>query len=460
MKKTFLTMLIAAISYCSYSQSIFPTDGSNVGIGTTSPSYPLTLNSVGETGILTVDGGTSVYLSHGGWGMGAGKLGIGNGTNPTLVVSANANGGSSVGNVGIGTRSPSYPLTLNSAGETGILTVDGGSSIYLSHGGWGMGAGKLGIGNGTNPTLVVSANANGGSSAGNVGIGTVSPSYPLTINNTTSAHIDLTGGASQNGILFEPVSSANQFYLYNGNSNANPGFGLYDNTTAAWRMWINNSGNIGIGMTSPTVPLQFGNAGSFPYPIVGLYDGGTSVKYGLGINLSGGIDGSGGLITYTGDRGFIIRNDNIVGTENFSVDHTGDTYIRGNVGIGTKTPDTKLAVLGTIHANEVKVDLSVPGPDYVFDTDYKLTGLSELKAYVAKNHHLPEIPSAKQMAKDGLNLGDMNTKLLKKVEELTLYLIEKDNQDKKKNTLLSSQQEQINQLKEQLNQITKALTKN
>lgn len=102
----------------------FPGDGiwnssGKIGIGTTSPSYPLTLNSGSETGILTIDNGTSVYLSHGGWSMGAGRLGIGNGSNPTLIVSANANGGTAVGNVGIGVTNPTSKLSVS--GDASIL---------------------------------------------------------------------------------------------------------------------------------------------------------------------------------------------------------------------------------------------------------------------------------------------------------------------------------------------------
>jgi len=131
----------------------------------------------------------------------------------------------------------------------------------------------------------------------------------------------------------------------------------------------------------------------------------------------------------------------------------------GNVGIGTTTPDQLLSVAGIIHSKQVKVDL-IGWPDYVFKPKYNLLSLSQVKAYIDKNQHLPEMPSEAEVTKNGINLGEIVKLQTKKIEELTLYLIEKDNQDKKKDTILSSQQEQINQLKEQLNTITKALTKN
>ena len=96
----------------------------------------------------------------------------------------------------------------------------------------------------------------------------------------------------------------------------------------------------------------------------------------------------------------------------------------GSVGIGTATVDAKLTVKGDIHANEVRVDLSVPGPDYVFEKNYALPSLSEVEAYITANKHLAEIPSAEQMKQNGLNVGDMNLLLLKKMEEMTLYMIE------------------------------------
>jgi hypothetical protein len=96
----------------------------------------------------------------------------------------------------------------------------------------------------------------------------------------------------------------------------------------------------------------------------------------------------------------------------------------GNVGIGTSIPDQKLTVKGKIHTEEVTVDLSVPGPDYVFESSYKLPSLEELKAYLDANKHLPEVPSACTMEEGGVNLGEMNMLLLKKIEELTLYNIQ------------------------------------
>lgn len=95
----------------------------------------------------------------------------------------------------------------------------------------------------------------------------------------------------------------------------------------------------------------------------------------------------------------------------------------GNVGIGTTTPSNKLEVNGTIRSKEVKVEAS-PWPDYVFKDSYKLPSLKEVKSYINKNKHLPDVPSAKEVESDGVKLGEMNAILLKKIEELTLYQIQ------------------------------------
>ncbi|MEC7264343.1 MAG: hypothetical protein VXW38_11435 [Bacteroidota bacterium] len=110
--------------------------------------------------------------------------------------------------------------------------------------------------------------------------------------------------------------------------------------------------------------------------------------------------------------------------------HTsGDSFFNGgNVGIGTASPDSKLTVKGNIHAEEVKVDLSVPGPDYVFKEGYDLRSLEEVQNHIKEYGHLPNIPSAQEMEENGIQLGEMNMKLLEKIEEVTLYLLEQKTQ--------------------------------
>ncbi len=120
-----------------------------------------------------------------------------------------------------------------------------------------------------------------------------------------------------------------------------------------------------------------------------------------------------------------------------------NAYFAANVGIGTIAPDEKLTVKGKIHTQEVRVDMSGPlVPDYVFAEDYKLKSLQEVEDYIKENKHLPEIPSAQEIEKNGLMLAEMNMNLLKKIEELTLYSIEQNKKieilEKKVETLLTN----------------------
>ena len=98
----------------------------------------------------------------------------------------------------------------------------------------------------------------------------------------------------------------------------------------------------------------------------------------------------------------------------------------GNVSIGTNAIQNnyKLAVAGDMIAERVVVKLKTTWPDYVFSNSYQLTDLKEIEKYIKINSHLPDIPSDKEVEKNGVDVGDINTKLLKKIEELTLYLIQ------------------------------------
>jgi len=104
----------------------------------------------------------------------------------------------------------------------------------------------------------------------------------------------------------------------------------------------------------------------------------------------------------------------------------GNSYITGNVGIGSAPSATyKLGVNGTIGCKEIVVTNS-GWADYVFESDYALRSLGELESFILENKRLPEVPSAAQVEEDGVGLFEMNTLLLKKVEELTLYILEQN----------------------------------
>lgn len=107
----------------------------------------------------------------------------------------------------------------------------------------------------------------------------------------------------------------------------------------------------------------------------------------------------------------------------------------GKIGIGTNNPDELLTVKGKIHTQEVIVDLKgAVAPDYVFEwyaegasilkPGYQLLSLAALDAFVKKHKHLPKVPSAETLKKEGMSLKEMNLLLLEKVEELTLYTLQ------------------------------------
>ncbi|WP_062057750.1 tail fiber protein [Sediminicola sp. YIK13] len=217
---------------------------------------------------------------------------------------------------------------------------------------------------------------------------------------------------------------------------------------------IHENGKIGIGTTNPKANLHV--EGRTAVGLNGVLNldwtheanwGGSSNKWAgyIGFNASRNSDDAkdyySGSNRYTSkgvlegsNYGFrwLYRNH-----EGYDSDgqHVLSEFMRltnnGDLGIGTASPDSRLTVKGIIHAEEVKVDLSVPVPDYVFKEGYDLMSLEEIQKFIHQYGHLPKIPSAKEMEGNGVELGVMNMRLLEKIEELTLHIIEQEKRIKK-----------------------------
>ncbi len=186
-------------------------------------------------------------------------------------------------------------------------------------------------------------------------------------------------------------------------------------------------GNVGVGTTNATNILTLaGDALAEPSLLI------RNTSYNS-TNSSGTVSMQFAFANHTGPTieatkfSTNISGLNFYGEYGFNVKKLAMTirpYSAGpRVGIGTSTPDATLTVKGTIHSEEVKVDLSVPAPDYVFLESYDLRTLEETKDYIEEHGHLPNIPTAAEMEENGVELGAMNMKLLEKIEELTLYVL-------------------------------------
>ena len=183
---------------------------------------------------------------------------------------------------------------------------------------------------------------------------------------------------------------------------------------------------------SDNVGLGYANLSFAPYFMLTLFNGSMGIIGGVADVQVGGASSpsfgflgnpNSGMFSPNGGVAFSVN-----GTERMRID------TNGSVGIGTLNPgqcggsNTQpclLTVNGAIGAKEIVVTSGITA-DYVFSPDYRLRPLSEVAAYVKENHHLPEIPSAADVKQYGFSVGEMQVKLLAKLEELTLHLIQAD----------------------------------
>ncbi|MCZ4410315.1 hypothetical protein O3Q51_15980 [Cryomorphaceae bacterium 1068] len=267
--------------------------------------------------------------------------------------------------------------------------------------------------------------------AGNVGIGTSTPLEKLTLESGEgeNAAFGVYRGTKRVAFIGDGSGGGETGTIYLGN---NEGITTHRFLANGGANYI-NAGNLGIGTTSPSAPLDIesenGNMLEVRNPT-----GGTSYQdfySGTNGQLTVGLVG-GGNGEQVGQAIFWNRKNARL---NFGTNNQARMTIRnnGNVGIGTETPNAKFHVIGDAYIDgkvwgrEVEVTLA-SFPDYVFKADYDLMSLSEVDAFIQENGHLPNMPTEAEVVENGLNLGEMNVKLVEKVEELTLHLIEKEKQ--------------------------------
>jgi hypothetical protein len=183
------------------------------------------------------------------------------------------------------------------------------------------------------------------------------------------------------------------------------------NSLPVQRMVVTNSGRFGIGIEDPQESVQIANGG--------LRITGTGNESGGVVSVNAGLI-SGVPTIYT------LNYSSLQFKTAGAVRQYIDTA--GNVGIGTTTPTHKLSVNGSIRAKEVIVE-TTGWSDYVLAKGYRLAPLSEVEDHIQEHGTLPGIPSASQVAGEGVSLGEMQAKLLAKVEELTLHLIRVDKEN-------------------------------
>ena len=423
----------------------------NVGIGTSSPAYRLDVNGT----MRFVDGNQAAgkVLTSDAFGGASWQTPTGGGSSQWSTI------GSSIyyntGNVGVGISNPAYPLHVSPVIYSAGTASQSGSTINGSGVVWwdGLVGGYVVFADGTRRTITgfTSANQLTVAESGTVasqaykihyqGL-SVASNGKVTIANSDWVEDLLT---VQSGIGTWGYSVAKFVSVSPYASGYPPPVGGYNTIVCAFAPNIPTGNNINAyqfgkdrGQTYNSATWLFRYNGDMsPSNYVALQYWGSPeiVRFNtngltelITVKIADGTQGAGKVLTSNADGLASWQTPSGGGSSQWTTDASNIFYSTGKVGIGTSSfsDPYKLFVEGSVRARKVRVDQQT-WPDYVFHTDYDLLPLKSLEEFIQKNKHLPDVPSAVIVEKEGIDLGDNQAVLLKKIEELTLYIIELNN---------------------------------
>jgi hypothetical protein len=309
-------------------------------------------------------------------------------------------------------------------------------------------------------------NATNGSiyyNGGFVGIGTTTPTAPLHVSTSETIMSQFQNPGKGNSWI-SVMNGTGYMNLGVGASTPHPYVwsstnSFFIGSDGAPTLFVAGMGNgsVGIGTTNPLTKLDINTTQSLDgFRITHNNDGFVTLRStSLGQSAYNNI-------TQTADAGIIYGSNSAgVGAGNFGFViapwANAESGMRidkdGNVGIATSnTLGYRLAVNGNAVFVKVVVKQKQNWPDYVFANNYDLRPLSEVEQYIQQNHHLPEVPSAEEVKKDGLDLGNNQAALLKKIEELTLYVIEQNKKLAEQQLKTEALQQRVKELEVKANQ--------